>query len=181
MHHQRARAPGDRRRDRRVLQLDSRVVDGGTVGGEGCLERVGRAGCRLDLLAGRDTTFGELGRALRLRGRVSGLRGVACQVGLGLRERRLKRARIEREEHLPSLTSWPSWKLTELSSPVTWARIDTVDEASTLPMTSMASGIGFCSECPTVPERLPRRRLRGLRRRPQLARSPHRWCCTQQE
>ena len=62
--HQRAGAAGDRRGDRRVLELDLGVLDGGAVGADRRLERRRGGARRIDLLARRDAARGELLRAL---------------------------------------------------------------------------------------------------------------------
>ncbi len=107
------------------------VLDRGAVGVERRLERRRRRSRRVDLLLGGDAALGEILVALRLRFRVRRLRRVALQVRLGLLERRFERPAVEREQHLALLTSSPSLKPTEVSSPVICARTATVEKGST--------------------------------------------------
>ena len=101
MDHQRAGAAGDRRRDRRVLELNLRVLDGGAIGFDGGVQR-GDAVVRAvsTCSRGRDAALGELVEALGLRLGVRRLRHVALEVGLRLLERRFERPAIELEQHL---------------------------------------------------------------------------------
>ena len=101
MHHQHAGAAGDRRLDRRVLELDGGVLDGRPIGADRRLERRrGRAG-RVDLLARGDAALGELLGALRLGGGIRELRLVPRERGFSLLQRRFERTSIEREQDLP--------------------------------------------------------------------------------
>ena len=145
VHHQRAGAAGDRRRDRRVLQLDARVVDRGAIGGD--RRRSSASAFALAVSTCSRVAMprvGEIDETLRLHVGVGRLRDVALQVRFGLRERGLERPPVEREEHLrPRVTSSPSLKPTDVSWPVIWRVNGTVDEASTVPMTRRSSGIGL--------------------------------------
>ena len=101
MHHQRARAPGDRRGDGRVLELHLRVLQRRLVGIHGGVERGDRRLRGIDLLAGRDASLRQLLEPLGLLRGVGGLREIAIEVGLRLLQRRFERTPIEREQDLP--------------------------------------------------------------------------------
>jgi hypothetical protein len=84
MHHEGTGAPGERRFDRGVLELDLGVLDGGAVGGDRGIERFSGRNRLVQLIAGCDAAIGEILETLRLRSCVGRLGRVARLVGLGL-------------------------------------------------------------------------------------------------
>ena len=100
MDHQRAGAAGNRRGDRRVLELNLRVVDGGAVGLQRGGERLGRRPRLVGLLARRDAARQQVLIAGGARASVGFLRGVAREIGLRLRQRGFERPSIELEQDL---------------------------------------------------------------------------------
>ena len=100
VYHQRPGAARHRRRDRRVLQLDLRVLDSGAVGADRRVERRGVGRHLIDLLARRDAAGGEVLIASRLCFRVRRLRQISIQIRLSLLERCFEWTAVQREQHL---------------------------------------------------------------------------------
>ena len=150
VHHQRARAPRDRRGDRRVLELHLRILQRRLVGIHGCVER----GCRrlrgIDLLAWRDASLREFLEPLGLLRGVGGLREIAVEVGLRLLHRRFEGALVEREQDLPGLdvVSFGEVDAGQLASRLSANRH--AREGSAAPMTLISIGIDFRTTVPTA-------------------------------
>ena len=128
MDDERARATGNRRLDRRVVELNLRVLERRPIRVDGGLERRGRGRARLHLLRPRRvprvaSVWYRPACVLRVRC----LREIAREVGLDLCERRLERSAIQVKSTCPSATSSPSLKFTEVMAPVICAWTATVD------------------------------------------------------
>jgi hypothetical protein len=107
VHHQRARAPGDRRANRRVLELHLRILQRRLVGIHSCVERGRRRLRGIDLLAGRDASLRQFLEPLGLLRGVGGLGDIAIEIGLGLLRRSGGR-RSSVDSTCPAMTSSPS-------------------------------------------------------------------------
>jgi hypothetical protein len=97
---ERARPAGDRRPDRRVAELDPRVVDRCLVRAGGRFQGGGRGLRLIGLLLRDEALAGELGVALGVLARVVELGLAPREVRLGLAKLRLERSAVEGEEHL---------------------------------------------------------------------------------
>ena len=143
MHHQRAGAAGNRRRDRRVLQLHARVLDRRAIGADRRVERGGAGVLRVELFVRGDAAIDEVLVALGLRGGVGGLRLIALEVGFRLLQGGFERPPVEREEHLPrtDVVAFLEGDGRQLAGEL---RVDgDVGIGSPDPMACTSSGIGF--------------------------------------
>ena len=94
VHQAQADAPGKRRHDVAVGQLQPDVLDHALVGLDGALELMHVGVLRVRLLAG-DDALGRESRSVSGRRGIFELRGVVCQLSLDLRQLRLERPRVD--------------------------------------------------------------------------------------
>jgi hypothetical protein len=103
VHHERACSPGKRCADGRVLELHLRVFHRGGIRTHRRFERCGRCQGGVPFCARADSAFDEVVEALGNGLRITRLGEVATQVRLGLAQRGLERAPVQREQHLSGL------------------------------------------------------------------------------